>query len=142
MSTRALDPRRDHLEQMLQSRRSALQAEVTLRIRAARVEGPVRVSDEIDRSDAVIQDQMDFALIQMKAEALTRIESAMRRLDTGEYGSCAECATDISEARLRALPFAVRCKACEESLERRLQQNRRSGGRTSLDSDVLGPLSL
>ena len=28
----------------------------------------------------------------------------------GSYGDCFECGEEISEARLRALPFAVRCK--------------------------------
>ncbi|MBY0493356.1 MAG: TraR/DksA C4-type zinc finger protein [Cyanobacteria bacterium] len=30
---------------------------------------------------------------------------------------CFECGEEIAEARLRALPFAVRCKDCEEALE-------------------------
>ena len=30
---------------------------------------------------------------------------------------CAECGGEISDKRLRALPFAVRCKECEEGRE-------------------------
>ena len=33
------------------------------------------------------------------------------------YGYCSDCGGEISEQRLRALPFAVRCKDCEESRE-------------------------
>ena len=54
-------------------------------------------------------------LLQMSAETLARIDAALRRLDVGQYGFCAECAKEIAERRLRALPFAVRCQACEDS---------------------------
>jgi RNA polymerase-binding transcription factor DksA len=76
----------------------------------------------------------------MRAETLARIDEALVRLDAGEYGSCAECDGDISERRLRALPFAVRCQACEERREeeqghaRQLAQRR---GGFSLFPDVV-----
>jgi DnaK suppressor protein len=38
---------------------------------------------------------------------------------TGEYGVCAECGTAISPTRLRAIPDATTCVACQERLERR-----------------------
>jgi RNA polymerase-binding transcription factor DksA len=49
----------------------------------------------------------------MRAETLVRIDAAHRRLDVGQYGFCAEFAKAIAERRLRALPFVVRCQACE-----------------------------
>jgi DnaK suppressor protein len=39
------------------------------------------------------------------------------RLDAGDYGVCLDCSGEISERRLRALPFAVRCQSCEEVRE-------------------------
>lgn len=57
------------------------------------------------------------ALIQMKAETLDQINQALSRLDEGAYGYCLECGEEIPERRLRALPFAIRCKDCEEALE-------------------------
>ncbi|MEO8481511.1 MAG: TraR/DksA C4-type zinc finger protein, partial [Acidobacteriota bacterium] len=38
-------------------------------------------------------------------------------LHEGAYGDCIECLAPIDELRLRALPFAVRCTACEDALE-------------------------
>ena len=60
---------------------------------------------------------IEFALIQMKAETLDQINQALSRLDEGAYGHCLECGEEIPERRLRALPFAIRCKDCEEALE-------------------------
>ena len=60
---------------------------------------------------------VEFALIQMKSETLNRVNEALGRLEAGSYGFCYECGDEISEARLRALPFALRCKDCEEERE-------------------------
>ena len=67
--------------------------------------------------EANTQQDIEFALIQMKAETLDQINHALFRLDEGVYGHCLECGEEIPERRLRALPFAIRCKDCEEVLE-------------------------
>ena len=75
------------------------------------------VFDAGESSEADIQEDIEFALIQMKSETLNKVDAALRRLDEGTYGDCFECGDEIAEARLRALPFAVRCKDCEEARE-------------------------
>jgi len=87
------------------------------RIRNERTDRSKDVRDDIEQSDADSQRAIELALLQMKAEALPLIEEALSRLDAGEYGSCVECTGTITERRLRALPFAVRCQACEERRE-------------------------
>ena len=117
-----------------------MQDEVRDRIRNGRTDRPKQVRDDLELSDADIQGDIEFALLQMRAETLRRIDAALVRLEAGTYGSCFECATEISERRLRALPFAVRCQACEERREeeqgqaRRVEQRR---GSPSLFSDVV-----
>ena len=54
----------------------------------------------------------------MKAETVARIDAALRRLDQGGHGDCVECGEKISIERLTALPFALRCRDCEESREK------------------------
>jgi len=82
------------------------------------------VLDAAESSEADIQDEIEFALIQMKAETLIKIEEALRRLEEATYGYCFECGEEISERRLRALPFAVRCKDCEAAREVAQQRER------------------
>jgi DnaK suppressor protein len=113
------------LRQMLAERRRAIQDEVHTRIRDGRADRPHEVRDDLEDSDADIQGDLDLALLQMKAGTLVRIEEALVRLDAGKYGSCFECADEISEKRLRALPFAVRCQRCEERREEEQGKNAR-----------------
>ena len=51
--------------------------------------------------------------LQVSLRTAARIDDALARLDSGQYGSCLECAPQISERWLSASPFAVRCQACE-----------------------------
>jgi DnaK suppressor protein len=132
--------RRAHLGQMLRARRREMQGEVRHGIRNGRTDRSTQGGDHIDRSDAHSQGDIDLALLQMRADTLTRIDAALRRLEEGRYGSCAECAKEIAERRLLALPFAVRCQACEEKREEGHGQARRlaqRGGSASLFSDVV-----
>ena len=69
------------------------------------------------KTEAGIQEDIEFALIQMKAETLHKVDEALGRLEEGAYGNCFECGEEISRQRLRALPFAVRCIDCEEARE-------------------------
>jgi DnaK suppressor protein len=107
------------LKTMLEDRRRALAEDVHGRIRDARAEDATQRQsvDQGEVSELDTQDEIEFALLQMKADTLNRMDAALRRLDEGSYGNCTQCGDEIAEARLRALPFAVRCKGCEEALE-------------------------
>jgi len=125
------------LTRILEERRREIMDQVQEKIRDVRTESPNSptqgVLDAAESSEADIQDEIEFALIQMKSETLHKIEEALARLEEGTYGNCFECGDEISERRLRALPFAVRCKDCEEAREiaerreRQLSQRRSAG---------------
>jgi DnaK suppressor protein len=125
------------LKGILEDRRREILSEVQGKMRDVRAVGASGegqgVLDAAEASEADIQDDIEFALIQMKSETLLKINEALARLDEGTFGFCFECGDEISERRLRALPFAVRCKDCEEAREvaeerERALTHRRSGG--------------
>ncbi len=120
--------RYSELKGILEERRREIMSAVHEKIRDVRSESANKpahgVLDAAESSEADIQDDIEFALIQMKAETLSKIEEALRRLEEGTFGYCFECGEEISERRLRALPFAVRCKDCEEARENAQQRER------------------
>jgi DnaK suppressor protein len=128
------------LKRMLSERRREVRDDVQSRMRTGRTDRPNEVRDYVDVSDADIQGDLGFALLQMRAEMVTRIDEALARLDGGDYGACVTCGREIAERRLRALPFAVRCQACEERREEEQghsrQRAQRRGG-FSLFPDVI-----
>jgi DnaK suppressor protein len=114
----AANNRYNELKKMLEDRRRELMSDVQGRMRDVRDTDKDRdVLDQGESSEVDIQEDIEFALIQMKSETLNKIDAALRRLEDGTYGDCFECGEEISQARLRALPFAVRCKDCEEARE-------------------------
>jgi DnaK suppressor protein len=114
------------LKKMLEHRRLELMNELQGKMRDVRAEGlkDREVLDQGESSEVDIQEDIEFALMQMKSETLTKVTEALRRLDENTYGNCFECGDEISEARLRALPFAVRCKDCEQARENAEQRER------------------
>ena len=124
-----------------EDRRRELMNDVQGRMRDVRADGTKdrEVYDQGESSEVDIQEDIEFALIQMKSETLNKINEAIRRLDEGTYGNCFECGDEIAHARLRALPFAVRCIECEEARETAEQRERaqaRKSGSASLFFDM------
>jgi DnaK suppressor protein len=124
--TAAKTSRYRELRKMLEDRRRELMNAVQGKMRDVRTDsGKDReVFDQGESSEVDIQEDIELALIQMKAETLNKINEALRRLEEGSYGNCFECGDEIAEARLRALPFAVRCIDCEEARESAEQRER------------------
>ena len=134
------------LKKMLDDRRREIQAEVQGKMRGVREEGTWggklnEVLDTVESAEADIQEDLEFALVQMKSETLNKINDALVRLEQGNYGNCFDCGEEIAEKRLRALPFAVRCKDCEEAREVKQQRDRlmaQRRGAASLFIDMQG----
>jgi len=122
-----VDGRYEELKRMLISRQRELLNEVHGQIRRAREDGSHQDHARLnvgETSDVDPQADLEFALIQMKAETARKITDALLRLEEGTYGLCFECDEQIAQPRLRALPFALRCKDCEETIETAQQRDR------------------
>ena len=103
--------RYSELKQMLDERRREIHAEVQGKMRGVREEGAWggklnEVLDAVESAEADIQEDIEFALVQMKSETLNKINDALTRLEQGDYGNCYDCGEEIAEKRLRALPMS------------------------------------
>jgi DnaK suppressor protein len=112
---------------MLQDHQREMQNVLQRRVRGTPSDRPSDGLDETEHAEADVQEHIEVALIQMKGDTLERVRDALARLEAGEYGYCAECDGEISAKRLKAVPFAVRCTACEEARERRRILEQRFG---------------
>jgi DnaK suppressor protein len=111
---------RASVRQMLVERRRELLNEIQSRVRVVREVGSNKDHHSSPLAETVEtepEDDLEFALIQMKSEMLETVNEAVRRFDAGAYGYCVDCGEVITTARLRAMPFAVRCRECEEARE-------------------------
>jgi len=56
--------------------------------------------------------EIDRALDDNAEHILQSIDAALKRIDAGTYGICANCGKPISEGRLQARPYAALCIDC------------------------------
>ena len=121
-STRTIDTDRyAELRHILEDRRRELSQELRRQFHDVRAIGPADTAQGVIDAEEVavsdIQEDIEIALMQMKSETLNRVNEALGRLEAGSYGFCYECGDEIAQVRLKALPFALRCKDCEEERE-------------------------
>ncbi len=70
-----------------------------------------------DPGDMAEQSHEEWLFLKRNAastEEARLIDEALRRIQNGTYGICAECEQPISEKRLRAVPWAKYCIHCQE----------------------------
>ena len=137
-ASRSADSRHRDLQAMLQERQREMQNVLQHRVRHAPACAAGDGLDETEHAEADIQEHLEVTLIHMKADALARVREALVRLEAGEYGFCVECEGEISATRLQAMPFAVRCTACEDSHEQQAARARRFGPAQGFSLDVAG----
>lgn len=97
--------------------------------------------DEGDKALTDLAEETGLTLIDLRKDTLEKIEHALQKLDEGTYGICADCDTEISEARLKALPFAVYCIECKqkrEELEQIEKERDRFGSSTRHETGEIG----
>lgn len=80
-----------------------------------------RSADAADRAEDTMSREFFFAQADANRRMLRAIEEALIRIRGGTFGECEHCGSEIPLARLKAIPWARNCVACQEELERRPQ---------------------
>ncbi|MGC8703227.1 MAG: TraR/DksA family transcriptional regulator [Thiomonas sp.] len=110
---------REALRAKLQQRRTQMVAD--LRDESISEDGTLAVRSHRGETDdeAVVEamDAVEIASTARDATELAAIDSALRRLDTPDFGVCIDCGADIEPARLMAEPTVLRCTACQQRYE-------------------------
>lgn len=61
--------------------------------------------------------EFSLGLASNEREVLYRVDLALKKIGDKTYGICTECDKSISEARLKAIPYAETCLKCQERIE-------------------------
>ena len=104
--------------QTIRAQLVALRDELEQRLR--QITSTIRHADEPPEKDFAEQvterenDEVLDALGGAVREELTKIKSAIKRIDDGAYGECVVCGDAIARGRLEALPYSDMCISCAE----------------------------
>jgi DnaK suppressor protein len=69
----------------------------------------------LSRMDALQAQQMALETSRRRQQRLVRVEGALRRVESGDYGDCFKCGEAIDLRRLEADPTQTRCIKCAEA---------------------------
>ena len=74
--------------------------------------------DVIDIASQSLDKEMLFELSGNELSMLEDVDAALRRIDNGVYGLCEYCRKPIRKLRIKAIPQARYCMACQSGNER------------------------
>ena len=106
------------LRQVLVKRRDALRKALAGDLSLLKELRAQTSGDMVDAALDSVQDEISSQLAEVESRELTRIEYALERMRTGQFGVCEGCNTGIPMARLNALPYATYCIKCQREAER------------------------
>jgi len=93
-------------------------ADLLKRLKKEAQSGDVRHADAYDQA-AHSYDLQFLSEQSARAERELRLlDDALSRIQAGRYGSCGLCGEPISDARLKAIPWARHCVVCQQHQER------------------------
>lgn len=74
---------------------------------------PAEAATDADLRERDLREQLRLR------EQEARVRASLEAIAAGTYGICQDCGEAIPEGRLRAVPDAVRCVACQSVVNRR-----------------------
>jgi DnaK suppressor protein len=74
--------------------------------------GQMTYGSQAAAASHVFEQQRDLALRERSRGELEKVDAALRKLDDGTYGTCANCGNPIGGERLEAIPWAPYCIDC------------------------------
>jgi DnaK suppressor protein len=106
------------MRQVLVKRRDALRKALAGDLSLLKEMKAQTSGDMVDAALDSVQDEISSQLAEVESRELTRIEYALERMRSGQFGVCEGCNTPIPMARLNALPYATYCIKCQREAER------------------------
>jgi DnaK suppressor protein len=110
------------LERFLRDELDRIQGSLRAVVSESRTTETTSLTDMSVHAADTLHTEIQVTLMDRRTQQATQIQDALARLADGRYGFCQECDEFIGVPRLRALPFAQRCRDCQGQAERRARR--------------------
>jgi RNA polymerase-binding transcription factor len=111
------------LEQFLRNELTRIQGSLRAIVTESRTTESTSLTDMSVHAAETLHTEIQVALMDRRTQQGTQIQDALARLAENRYGFCQDCEAFIGVPRLRALPFAQRCRDCQALSERRARRD-------------------
>jgi DnaK suppressor protein len=137
MSRTKLDRQTTHdLEQILKDQLARLEGSLRAVVEENRTAEGASLTDITAHAAETLHAEMQVVLMGQRTQQVAQIQGALERLSAGRYGLCQDCETFIGVPRLRALPFAQRCRDCQGQAEQRARREAARAPREPREREV------
>jgi len=112
--------RLDYYKKKLQSRREELMRTIARTEEEGRQADDDQTVDLADKAANSYTKEFLFGMTNTDRTILSMIDAALKRIQSNEYGMCANCQEEMQQKRLEAVPWAKHCINCQEKHEQGL----------------------
>ncbi len=119
-SSRLMDGRRtpEAPREILSRMKAGILAEAFGKSLPDSLKAPEDSGDEADLAREERSRDLSLLLTSRSKQKLQAFEDALKKVEEGTYGICEECDEPIGPGRLKAMPLAKLCVACQSTLEK------------------------
>lgn len=107
-----------HFRRILEEKRLALVKNAQASLEQDMQLDTNEMPDEVDLASSEYIQSFALRLRGRERNFLDKIETALRKIDRGEFGVCEDCGEAIGRKRLEARPETTLCIRCKEDQER------------------------
>ena len=75
-------------------------------------------AEDFDRLQQQMNREVAIRNLDRESKLLKEVQAALNRIEEDTFGICLRCDEQIPEKRLKALPWAAYCVACQETVDR------------------------
>jgi DnaK suppressor protein len=108
----------DQFRSQLESIRTQLLGDVEKSNQNVRAGETGQIADISDDAARTYSRQLEGELGKQEWQKLKQVDKAIKKIEEGEYGVCAQCEAPIPEARLKVVPFTEFCTQCLSEMEK------------------------
>ena len=112
--------RLDYYKKKLQSRREELMKTIARTEEEGRQADDDQTVDLADKAANSYTKEFLFGMTNTDRTILSMIDAALKRIQSNEFGLCANCQEEMQQKRLEAVPWAKNCISCQEKAEQGL----------------------
>src|ERR1700693_523953 len=117
----AMDKKRlDYYKKKLVPRREELFETIARHEEEGREADDDQTVDLADKATNSYTKEFLFGMTNTDRTILNMIDAALKRINSNEYGLCANCQEEMQQKRLEAVPWAKHCISCQEKMEQGL----------------------
>lgn len=74
--------------------------------------------DDLDATRNIADQHLEVEIMSRLSDLLAAVRVALDRIENRDFGICVECEEEISQKRLKAIPWAPRCVKCQEAVDK------------------------